>query len=50
MLHSNSCFHFVDVNIAPPLVTIPLQNNILWKVTYNIIHIKDQHFIGGSRT
>jgi hypothetical protein len=50
MLHSSSCFHFVDVNIAPPLVTNPLQNNILWKVMYDIIHIKDQHFIGGGRT
>jgi len=31
MLHSNSCFHFANVNIISPHTTIPLKNNICEK-------------------
>jgi hypothetical protein len=45
MLHFNFCLHFVDVNISPPHTFMPLQNNILWKVTHNTIHIEN-NFVG----
>jgi hypothetical protein len=45
MLHLNFWFQFVDVNIFPPHTLMPLQNNILWKVTHNTIHI-DNNFVG----
>jgi hypothetical protein len=45
MLHLKFCFHFVDVNISPPHTLMPLQNNNLWKVTHNTIHIEN-NFVG----
>jgi hypothetical protein len=47
MLNFNS--YFVNVNIAPLHMMIPLQNNTLWKVTHHTIHIENQQFFGGKR-
>ncbi len=42
-------FPLCYVNIVPPLMTIPLQNNILWKVTHDTVHAKNPQFFGANK-